>query len=46
MKTIYETVDLVVAGGGGTAGHIAAVQAARTGIKTSVIKAGTMLGGP
>ncbi len=44
MKTVYETVDLVVAGGG-TAGHIAAVQAARTGIKTSVIEAGTMLGG-
>jgi hypothetical protein len=44
MKTIKETVDLVVAGGG-TAGHVAALQAARAGIKTSVIEAGTMLGG-
>ncbi|WKZ37891.1 MAG: FAD-dependent oxidoreductase [Anaerolineales bacterium] len=44
MKTINETVDVVVAGGG-TAGHIAAIQAARLGVKTSVIEAGTMLGG-
>jgi len=44
LKTIQESVDLVVAGGG-TAGHIAAIQAARLGIKTSVIEAGTMLGG-
>ena len=44
MKTIRETVDVVVAGGG-TAGHIAALQAARGGVKTSVIEAGTMLGG-
>ena len=44
MKTIKESVDLVVAGGG-TAGHIAALQAARAGIKTSVIEAGSMLGG-
>jgi len=44
MKTIKESVDLVVAGGG-TAGHVAALQAARTGIKTSVIEAGSMLGG-
>jgi hypothetical protein len=44
MKTITEKVDLVVAGGG-TAGHIAAIQAGRLGIKTSVIEAGTMLGG-
>ncbi len=44
VKTIHETVDVVIAGGG-TAGHIAALQAARTGIKTSVIEAGTMLGG-
>lgn len=44
MKTIFETVDVVVAGGG-TAGHIAAVQAARAGVVTSIIEAGTMLGG-
>jgi len=44
MKTIKESVDLVVAGGG-TAGHVAALQAARAGIKTSVIEAGSMLGG-
>lgn len=44
MKTVKEKVDLVVAGGG-TAGHIAAIQAARLGIKTSVIEANAMLGG-
>jgi hypothetical protein len=44
MKSIKESVDLVVAGGG-TAGHVAALQAARAGIKTSVIEAGSMLGG-
>ncbi len=31
--------------GGGTAGHVAAIQAARLGVQTSVIEAGTMLGG-
>jgi len=44
MKCINETVDVVIAGGG-TAGHIAALQAARAGVKTAVIEAGTMLGG-
>ena len=44
MKTINEKVDVVVAGGG-TAGHVAALQAARAGVNTSVIEAGTMLGG-
>jgi hypothetical protein len=44
MKTVNETVDVVIAGGG-TAGHVAALQAARAGISTSVIEAGTMLGG-
>ncbi len=44
MKTTHETVDVVIAGGG-TAGHVAALQAARAGIKTAVIEAGTMLGG-
>ncbi|TSA47178.1 MAG: FAD-dependent oxidoreductase [Chloroflexi bacterium] len=44
MKTINENVELVVAGGG-TAGHIAAIQAARLGVKTSIIEAGSMLGG-
>ena len=37
MKTIQETVDVVVAGGG-TAGHIAAPQAAREGVRTSTIE--------
>ncbi len=44
MKTLNETVDVVIAGGG-TAGHVAAIQSARLGVKTSVIEAGTMLGG-
>ena len=44
MKSINEVVDVVIAGGG-TAGHVAAIQAARAGVKTSVIEAGTMLGG-
>jgi hypothetical protein len=44
MKSVNETVDVVIAGGG-TAGHIAAIQSARLGVKTAVIEAGTMLGG-
>jgi hypothetical protein len=44
MKTVKESVDIVVVGGG-TAGHIAALQAARTGVRTSVIEAGSMLAG-
>ncbi|MCG8571686.1 MAG: FAD-dependent oxidoreductase [Spirochaetes bacterium] len=44
MREVKENVDLVVIGGG-TAGHIAAIQAAREGITTSVIEAGMMLGG-
>jgi hypothetical protein len=44
MKSINETVDVVIAGGG-TAGHVAAIQAARAGVTTSVIEAGSMLGG-
>ena len=44
MKTTTETVDVLVAGGG-TAGHIAAIQAARAGVTTSIIEAGSMLGG-
>jgi hypothetical protein len=44
MKTVRETVDVVVAGGG-TAGHIAALQAARAGVIASVIEAGSMLAG-
>ena len=44
MKTVTENVDLLVAGGG-TAGHIAAIQAARAGIRVSLIEAGSMLGG-
>ena len=44
MKTVKEKVDVLVAGGG-TAGHVAAIQAARAGVKTSVIEAGSMLAG-
>ncbi len=44
MKTVRETVDVLVAGGG-TAGHIAALQAARASVKTAVIEAGSMLAG-
>ena len=44
MKSLKEEVDVLVAGGG-TAGHIAALQAARAGVKTSVIEAGSMLAG-
>ena len=44
MKSVTETVDVLIAGGG-TAGHIAAIQAARAGVKTVVIEVGTMLGG-
>ena len=44
MKSIQESVDVLVAGGG-TAGHVAALQAARAGVRVSVIEAGTMLGG-
>jgi hypothetical protein len=44
MKSVQEAVDVIVAGGG-TAGHVAAIQAARAGAKTSVIEAGSMLGG-
>ena len=44
MKEINEKLDLLVAGGG-TAGHIAAIQAAREGISVSLIEASSMLGG-
>jgi ribulose 1,5-bisphosphate synthetase/thiazole synthase len=44
MKTVTEQVDVLVVGGG-TAGHIAAIQAARAGVVVSVIEAGAMLGG-
>ena len=44
MKTVRETVDVLVAGGG-TAGHIAAIQSSRAGALASVIEAGSMLGG-
>jgi hypothetical protein len=44
VKRLSETVDVLVAGGG-TAGHIAALQAARAGVSVSVIEAGSMLGG-
>jgi hypothetical protein len=44
MREIIESTDLLIAGGG-TAGHIAAIQAGREGIDVSLIEAGTMLGG-
>ncbi len=44
MRTIQENVDVLVPGGG-TAGHVAALQAAREGVRTAVIEAGSMLGG-
>ena len=44
MKPVSEHVDVLVAGGG-TAGHVAAIQAARAGVTTAVIEAGSMLGG-
>ena len=44
MEIKKEKVDILIAGGG-TAGHIAAIQAGRAGVKTAVIEAGTMLGG-
>ena len=43
MKNINETADVVIAGGG-TAGHVAALQAARAGIKTTVIDTSTKKG--
>ncbi len=44
MRIVRESADLLVAGGG-TAGHIAAIQAGRAGIAVSLVEAGTMLGG-
>ena len=44
MKSVNDTVDVLIAGGG-TAGHIAAIQVARAGVSTAIIEAGTMLGG-
>ncbi len=44
MRHIEDTVDVLIAGGG-TSGHIAAIQAARAGAVVSVVEAGTMLGG-
>lgn len=37
-------MDVLIAGGG-TAGHVAAIQAARLGVRTAVIEADSMLGG-
>ncbi|MDD7912167.1 FAD-dependent oxidoreductase [Pseudovibrio exalbescens] len=44
MREQRETVDVVIAGGG-TAGHVAAIQAGRAGVKVSLIEASSMLGG-
>ncbi len=44
IQQIDETTDILVIGGG-TAGTIAAIQAGRTGLRTSLIEAGSQLGG-
>ncbi|PVZ81048.1 hypothetical protein C9426_32125 [Serratia sp. S1B] len=44
MKTILSHADVVVAGGG-TSGHVAAIQIAREGVQVSLIEASSMLGG-
>ena len=44
METITEDVD-VLAAGGGTAGHVAAIQAARAGARTALVEMGGQLGG-
>jgi hypothetical protein len=44
MTSFPESTDVVVVGGG-TAGTIAALQAARAGVKTVLIESGTQLGG-
>lgn len=44
MNVVTESVDVLVIGGG-TAGTVAAIQAARAGAKTSLIEAGPQLGG-
>ncbi|WP_068085619.1 FAD-dependent oxidoreductase [Polycladidibacter stylochi] len=44
MRTVHETVDVLVVGGG-TSGHIAAIQAGRAGVKVSLLEASSMLGG-
>jgi hypothetical protein len=44
MKTYQETVDVLVIGGG-TAGAIAAIQAARAGARTAVVEMNGQLGG-
>ena len=43
MKVIHETDVLVV--GGGTAGFVAAVAAAKTGAKTMIVEQAGVLGG-
>lgn len=44
MERIAQNVDVLVAGGG-TAGHVAAIQAARAGARTALIEMGGQLGG-
>lgn len=44
MESLSETTDVLVIGGG-TAGTIAAIQAGRTGLRTSLVEAGSQLGG-
>ena len=44
MVTIDEKTDVLVAGGG-TAGAVAAIQAARAGVKTTLVEMTGQLGG-
>ena len=44
MYQITDDADVLIIGGG-TAGHVAAIQAARLGARTAIIEAGPQLGG-
>jgi len=44
MNSLTETTDVLVIGGG-TAGHVAAIQAARLGARTILLESGSLLGG-
>jgi ribulose 1,5-bisphosphate synthetase/thiazole synthase len=44
MQRLTDEVDVLVVGGG-TAGHVAAIQAARAGARTAIIESAPMLGG-
>lgn len=44
IQKLHDTVDILVIGGG-TAGHVAAIQAGRTGLRTALVETGSQLGG-